>query len=163
VASDGGGGARSDADARIAALEAALAEANARNAQLIEQVAKLSAQIEKLVEELRQNSTNSHRPPSSDGPAASSRTGSPRKEKPKSGRSRGGQKGHKGSHRELLPPDSVDVFIDLFPEVRLGRLMTVAHTARKQGKAVLDFIVRSVKAHLDGATPPKLLRATTET
>jgi transposase len=42
------------------------------------------------------------------------------------------------------------------------RLMTVAHTARKQGKAVLDFIVRSVKAHLDGTTPPQLLRATTE-
>ena len=37
------------------------------------------------------------------------------------------------------------------------RLMTVAHTARKQGKDVLDFIVRSVTAHIHGATPPSLI------
>jgi hypothetical protein len=51
MAGDGGADARTDADARIAALEAALAESNARNAELIEQVTKLSAQIEKLVEQ----------------------------------------------------------------------------------------------------------------
>ena len=37
------------------------------------------------------------------------------------------------------------------------RLMTVAHTARKQGKAVLDFMVSSVVAQLDRTTPPKLI------
>ena len=37
------------------------------------------------------------------------------------------------------------------------RLMTVAQTARKQGKTVLQFIVASVKAHLDGVTPPRLI------
>lgn len=36
------------------------------------------------------------------------------------------------------------------------RLMTVAHTARKRGKNVLDFIVRSVTAHVHGTTPPSL-------
>jgi transposase len=39
------------------------------------------------------------------------------------------------------------------------RLMTVAHTARKQGKAVLDFIVKSVAAHLDGTAGPQLIDA----
>ncbi len=37
------------------------------------------------------------------------------------------------------------------------RLMTAAHTARKQGKSVLDFVVSSVVAHLDGTTPPRLI------
>jgi transposase len=42
------------------------------------------------------------------------------------------------------------------------RLMTVAHTARKQGKSVLDFLVASLVAHLDGAPPPQLIDASTE-
>ena len=37
------------------------------------------------------------------------------------------------------------------------RMMTVAHTARKQGQAVLDFIVQSVAAHTAGTTPPRLI------
>ena len=39
------------------------------------------------------------------------------------------------------------------------RLMSVAHTARKQGKAVLDFIDRSVKAHEEGRQAPRLIGA----
>jgi transposase len=42
------------------------------------------------------------------------------------------------------------------------RVMTVVRTARKQGKAVLDFIVNSITAHLDGKTPPRLIGAITE-
>jgi hypothetical protein len=38
-------------------------------------LAELTGQIEKLTEQLAQNSRNSHRPPSSDGPGASSRGG----------------------------------------------------------------------------------------
>ena len=41
------------------------------------------------------------------------------------------------------------------------RVMTVAHTARKQGKDVLDFIVRSLTACIRGTTPPSLFAATT--
>jgi transposase len=37
------------------------------------------------------------------------------------------------------------------------RVMTVAHTARKRGKSVLDFIARSVAACVRGTTPPSLL------
>lgn len=36
------------------------------------------------------------------------------------------------------------------------RMMTVVHTARKQGKAVLDFLVHAVTAHIDGTTAPLL-------
>jgi transposase len=39
------------------------------------------------------------------------------------------------------------------------RVMTVVRTARKQGKAVLDFLVRSIRAHLDAAMAPRLLDA----
>jgi transposase len=39
------------------------------------------------------------------------------------------------------------------------RIMTVVHTARKQSKNVLDFLVRCVTAQRDGATPPSLLAA----
>ena len=113
------------ADARIAALEAALADSNARLAErdaklteLVDQIAKLVAQVEKLNEQVRQNSKNSHRPPSSDGPGADSGGGS--SNKPKSDRKRGGQKGHRGSHRELVPSELVDAFIDIFPGVCLG-------------------------------------------
>lgn len=113
-------------EARIARLEdalaerdAKLAERDAKLAELIELVAKLTGQLEKLTEQLAQNSKNSHRPPSSDGPGASSR-GSASGKRSGSGRKPGGQRGHRGSHRELLPPERVDTFVDLFPEVCLG-------------------------------------------
>lgn len=109
-----------DAAARIAALEAALIERDAKIAELLEQVTRLVAQVEALSEKLGQNSRNSHLPPSSDGPGSSSTGGTATKKKPKSGRKRGGQKGHRGSHRELVPPEKVDMFIDLYPDVCMG-------------------------------------------
>ena len=36
------------------------------------------------------------------------------------------------------------------------RMMTVVHTARKQGMAVLDFLVRTVTAYVEDATAPRL-------
>jgi transposase len=39
------------------------------------------------------------------------------------------------------------------------RMMTTVRTARKQGKDVLDFVVASITAHIDGATAPRLLCA----
>ena len=121
-----GGSSSESADVRNGQLEAALstalqqlAEANARNAELAEQVTKLTAQIDRLLEQLGQNSKNSHKPPSSDGPG--SRSGDASAKKPKrSGRKRGGQKGHKGSHRELVPVEAVDTFVELYPDFCLG-------------------------------------------
>jgi hypothetical protein len=39
------------------------------------------------------------------------------------------------------------------------RVMTSVRTARKQGKDVLDFIVASITAYVDGTTAPRLLGA----
>jgi transposase len=41
------------------------------------------------------------------------------------------------------------------------RIMTVTQTARKQGKDVLDFIMRCVNAKTQGTTPPSLIGAPT--
>ena len=125
-------GDQEGAEARIVFLEALLAERDAklaerdaklaeRDAKLAEQDAKLAAlteQVARLTELLSRNSRNSHLPPSSDGPGSGPGGGAAGR--PKSERKRGGQKGHRGSHRELLPPERVDTFIDLFPEVCLG-------------------------------------------
>jgi transposase len=106
-------------DARIAELEAALAASaaelaveRARVAQLEQQVAALGTLVAELLSKLGQNSRNSHRPPSTDSPAArEQRRGKGKKGK----RKRGGQPGHRGAHRELLPPEQVNAFVNLFP------------------------------------------------
>jgi transposase len=112
-------GALVESDTKLAERDAKLAERDAKLAELMELVGKLTGQIEKLTEQLGQNSKNSHRPPSSDGPGSSSRSGKAGK-RPGSGLKRGGQKGHRGSYHELLPAVGVDQFIDMFAEVCLS-------------------------------------------
>lgn len=114
-------------EAEIAALRTALAERDATNAELVAKLAELVAQnaalvkqVELLTELQNRNSKNSHLPPSSDGPGAGSRGGKPARNKRKAERKRGAQKGHRGSHRELLPADRVDLIKNLFPEACLG-------------------------------------------
>jgi transposase len=63
---------------------------------------------------LGQNSTNSHLPPSSDSPDERRRRRNQEK-KEKQRRNRGAQKGHQGASRELVPPEKVNKFVDLFP------------------------------------------------
>ena len=106
-------------DDRISELEADLAARDARiveqDARIVEQDAKivaLEARVAELVEKLNQNSSNSHKPPSSDPPENRKQRRAKAKEKR---RKRGGQKGHKGSRRNLLPPEQVDEFVDHFP------------------------------------------------
>ncbi len=81
-------------DARIAELEAKVA-------WLMERVAKLEAENADLRARLSQTSQNSSKPPSLDPPGVS------RQPKEPTGRSRGGQPGHKGHKREWLVPDKV--------------------------------------------------------
>jgi transposase len=96
-------------DERIAELERDVAAGDARIAGLEEQVAALRKQVEELLEKLGRNSTNSHLPPSRDPPGT-------RKGKGKgSGRKPGGQPGHGGALRALVPPEEVDEVIDLYP------------------------------------------------
>lgn len=100
------------ADQRILELEAALAERDARIQALQKQVQELTALVERLQAKLSENSRNSGRPPSSDGPGARKGTGKKPKKKAKK---RGAQKGHPGKHRELLPVEAVDHVVHLYP------------------------------------------------
>ena len=105
-------------DATIQERDAALKELKALNATLREQVSQLTLQVATLTELAERNSRNSNLPPSSDGPGSKNRL--PKKKKSKSGRTRGGQQGHKGAYRKLVSPELVDTFVDLYPEVCLG-------------------------------------------
>jgi transposase len=79
-------------------------------AQQKAQIAALQAQLHEALRRLQQNSSNSDKPPSSDGPGQK-----PPPKKPSSGRSPGGQKGHKGSARALV--DNPDKVVPCKPEV----------------------------------------------
>jgi transposase len=75
------------------------------------QIARLEARIERLEERLREDSSNSSRPPSADPPGAGSR-----RERAPSGRKPGGQPGHEGTTRRLVAADAVDQVVDHWPE-----------------------------------------------
>ncbi len=96
-------------DARIAQLEAMVAERDARIAELMAKVEALTARVAELEARLRQDSSNSSRPPSSDGP------GTRRQPKKPTGRRPGGQPGHKKHERALLPPEQVQHVVEVVP------------------------------------------------
>jgi transposase len=73
-------------------------------------IAALQERIRELEARLAQNSTNSSKPPSSDPP------GIVRPGKKPKGRKRGGQPGHRGHHRMLLPPARADAVVHHAPE-----------------------------------------------
>jgi transposase len=73
-------------------------------------VERLRVQVKELQVRLNQSSRNSSKPPSSDPPSAP-----PRLEKTPRGRPRGGQVGHEGHQRPLLPEDQVDTIVPLYP------------------------------------------------
>lgn len=91
-------------DARIAELEAQVAQLTRALKVALDRIASLEAK-------LGQNSNNSSMPPSSDAPG----TGREQK-KPPTGRKPGGQPGHQKHERELLPPEQVSRVIELVPE-----------------------------------------------
>jgi len=87
---------------RIEELETRLAEALAENV-------RLRARVEELEAQLRQNSSNSSKPPSSD-------MGHRKLPKSPTGRKAGAQPGHSGSSREVAPPEKVGEVVDREPE-----------------------------------------------
>ena len=88
-----------------------LAALRRENAALRAENAVLQARLRELEARLRQDSSNSSRPPSSDPPQTSrKRLAAP------SGRRRGGQPGHRGANRVLLPVEQVDEVVVVVPE-----------------------------------------------
>ncbi|HVG45010.1 MAG TPA: DUF6444 domain-containing protein, partial [Longimicrobium sp.] len=73
-------------------------------------VAKLEERIRELEAQLGLNSTNSSKPPSSDGPSVV------RQQKKLTGKKRGGQPGHRGHHRQQIAPERVDQVVEHWPE-----------------------------------------------
>ncbi len=70
---------------------------------LMSEVKQLGKRIEQLENRLNQNSQNSNKPPSSDGPFKQ-----PQKKSDKKKRKRGAQKGHKGYRQQMLKPNRVE-------------------------------------------------------
>lgn len=73
----------------------------------------LKKRVAELEEKLGTDSSNSSKPPSSDPPSKQKK-----KRKKKGKRKQGGQPGHEGKTRELLPKEQVDEFVSCPPEQR---------------------------------------------
>src|ERR1700745_3801281 len=98
-----------DAQKKIAEQEKQITE---QEKQITEQEKKIT-DLERQLALRKRNSTNSSKPPSSDGLAGEQR---PRGRKHKSQRKPGGQPGHPGHHRPLIPTAEVNVLKVLLPE-----------------------------------------------
>jgi transposase len=101
-------------DARISLLEAMVAERDARISLLEKQVRALWAEVGELRARLNQSSRNSNKPPASDNPAQRKQRKKKSKRKGKR-RNAGGQPGHLGARRSLLPTEDVDEVHFLVP------------------------------------------------
>src|SRR3954452_15534081 len=101
-----------------AATPAALAEENARlragNAALKETIAVLLARVAEMERRLRLNSSNSGKPPPSDGLHKPRREPRTRSRRERSGKPPGGQKGHKGE--TLRQVDAPGHTVEHYPE-----------------------------------------------
>ena len=72
---------------------------------------RLEARVADLERQLNRTSRNSSLPPSLDPPSTP-----PHPRPPRSGRSPGGQPGHEGTHRRLLPLERVDEVVEHWPK-----------------------------------------------
>jgi Transposase IS66 family/Family of unknown function (DUF6444) len=81
------------------------------NGRLVEANERLEGRVAELERRLNRSSRNSSLPPSQDPPSAPPRPG-----EKGSGRKRGGQHGHEGKYRRLLPPERVDEVVEHWPE-----------------------------------------------
>lgn len=103
---------RDDRDRQAHEIER-LKQENERLRQQIAEQAKRIADLEHQLALRQQNSTTTSKPPSSDGLAGHQRE---RGRRVKSRRKPGGQPGHPGHHRALVPVERVDTIIDLVPD-----------------------------------------------
>lgn len=104
-----------------------LREENERLRKQLEEQAKRIADLERQLALKQQNSTITSKPPSSDGLAGRQRE---RGRRLKSRRTAGGQSGHPGHHRQLVPIERVNAIVDLAPEAcrQCARRLHARHT-----------------------------------
>src|SRR5271169_5710814 len=95
---------------RVAELERENAALRAENTALKSALADFQKRFAELEARLKENSTNSHRPPSSDPPG----TKRPSQREP-TGRKQGAQLGHEGKTRPLVPVEQVDHVVRHLP------------------------------------------------
>jgi transposase len=125
------GDAVKERDERIAELEKQIKEQQKQ----IEEQQKQIVDLERQLALRKQNSTNSSKPPSSDGLAGEQRL---RGRRMKSRRKPGGQLGHRGAHRPLVPAEKVNETRHILPEQcqRCGhRLPAQIEQAQSSGPA----------------------------
>jgi transposase len=103
-----------DAYKLIVVLWKAWLQLREENAALREENAALRIRVEELEEKLRTDSSNSSKPPSSDPPWKDKQKNRERNRR-KRQRQRGGQPGHEGKTRELLPPEEIDHVVECVP------------------------------------------------
>ena len=123
---------------RVAGLEQRNSVLERRNAFLEQRNAELEAR-------LAQNSRNSSKPPSSDGPATP-----PRPPSETTGRKRGGQPGHEPKRRELLPPERVNHVEDHWPTTCEGCAAPLPSALRTEvGEATRHQVVELPRVQAD--------------
>src|SRR5215207_1006787 len=83
-------------------------------------VVHLQGRVAELEARLRQDSSTSSRPPSSDPPATQAQRRAPLPPGEPGERRRGGQPGHLGHHRPLLPEERVDRVVRVTPPACRG-------------------------------------------
>lgn len=110
------------------ALKAALALRDQALAARDEELAKLRSEVEEIRRLLKRNSTNSSAPPSSDPPGVG------RSKKPKSGKKRGGQPGHRGSFRARVPDERIDHHVPVPIDGPCGNCGSCEVTGRGVGR-----------------------------
>jgi transposase len=119
-----------------------LVEANRR---LVDANERLEARVAELERGLNRGSRNSSLPPSRDPPSAR-----PRRRGKGSGRKRGGQQGHEGRYRRLLPREQVDEIVEHWPV----RWVSCAHAFAEADRVDLGEPCRRQVAEL----PPIAVR-----
>jgi transposase len=102
-----------DHDSRRANEIERLKQENETLRDKVSEQAKQIADLERQLALRQQNSTTSSKPPSSDGLAGRPRERGRRK---KSQRKPGGQRGHPGHCRPLVPPERVNQTVEVFPD-----------------------------------------------
>ena len=138
---------------KVAEREKQIAERERQIAEREKQISECEKQIADLERQLakrKKNSTNSSKPPSSDGLAGEQRS---RGRKHKSKRKPGGQPGHPGHHRQLVPLDQVSAIEVVLPAQCAhcsGKLPQKPAKANTEGEPRRHQVteVPPVKAHI---------------